>query len=188
MNNLKITLSTLLLFTIIACGGNESKENSDEERPLTSKEIMQQEQNKEGNSQVAEPSDASADANEVKEITIEGNDQMQFNLDEIKVKAGQTVKLTLKHVGKMTVEQMGHNWVLLKKGTDMMKFGQKAATAKESGYIAEDQKDKVIVKTALLGGGEEDTIEFEAPEKGTYDFICSFPGHVMIMQGKFIVE
>ncbi len=187
MNILKLTLSALLLGILIACGGNNSTEEKNEDKPLTSKEIMQQEQReREANPNSTE--NQAADVNEVMEITIEGNDQMQFNLDEIKVKAGQTVKLTLKHVGKMTVEQMGHNWVLLKKGTDIMDFGQKAATAKESGYIADSQKDKVIVKTALLGGGEEDTIEFEAPEKGTYDFICSFPGHVMIMQGKFIVE
>ncbi|HBX64839.1 MAG TPA: azurin, partial [Balneolaceae bacterium] len=26
------------------------------------------------------------------------------------------------------------------------------------------------------------------PEAGTYDFICSFPGHYALMKGKFIVE
>jgi azurin len=187
MNILKLTLSALLLGTIIACGGNNSKEEVKEEKQLTSKEIMQQEQNEQsatGN----ESQTVVADAQEVKEITIEGNDQMQFNLDEMKVKAGQTIRLTLKHVGKLSVEQMGHNWVLLEKGTDMMDFGSQSASAKDNGYIATSLESKVIAKTKLLGGGEEDTIEFEAPAKGTYDFICSFPGHVMIMQGKFIVE
>ncbi len=187
MNTLKVMLSIFLLGTIVACGGNSSTEAENEDKPLTSKEIMQQEQ-KEREKNASSPESTRSNVEEVKEITIEGNDQMQFNLEEIRVKAGQTVKLTLRHVGKMSVEQMGHNWVLLTEGTDMMKFGQKAATAKEKGYIAEDQESKVIAKTKLLGGGEEDTIEFEAPEKGTYNFICSFPGHVMIMQGKFIVE
>ena len=40
----------------------------------------------------------------------------------------------------------------------------------------------------MLGGGEETTIEFEAPAKGEYTFICSFPGHYALMNGKFIVE
>jgi azurin len=31
-------------------------------------------------------------------------------------------------------------------------------------------------------------IEFIAPEKGTYDYICSFPGHFAMMKGKLIVE
>ncbi|MCB0632702.1 MAG: azurin, partial [Lewinella sp.] len=26
------------------------------------------------------------------------------------------------------------------------------------------------------------------PAPGTYDYICSFPGHYALMQGKFIVE
>ena len=40
----------------------------------------------------------------------------------------------------------------------------------------------------MIGGGQSDTIEFDAPEPGTYDFICSFPGHYSVMKGKFIVE
>jgi azurin len=40
----------------------------------------------------------------------------------------------------------------------------------------------------LIGGGESTTIEFEAPEKGEYTFLCTFPGHFGLMNGKFIVE
>jgi azurin len=78
--------------------------------------------------------------------------------------------------------------VLLKQGTDIMEFGQKAAGAAESDYIPQDEANKVIANTKTLGGGEETTITFEAPAKGTYDFICSFPGHVALMKGNFIVE
>lgn len=195
MRLLKLTLSILSISLFIACGGNSSKEESNSnEETMTSKEIMQQKAKEKENSSTASTSEkeettADKSSNEdVVEITIEGNDQMQFNLNEIKVKAGSTVKLTLKHVGEMSVTQMGHNWVLLEQGTDIMEFGQKAATAKERGYIPESEENKVIVFTDILGGGEEDTIEFEAPAKGTYDFICSFPGHVSLMKGKFIVE
>lgn len=188
MKLLKLTLSILSIILFIACGGNQSKEeSSSEEKPMTSKELMQQQAKEKENA----PKETSANENsksEVVELTIEGNDQMQFNLDEMKVKAGSTVKLTLKHVGEMTKQQMGHNWVLLKQGTDIMKFGQKAAGAADNGYIPQDEANKVIANTKTLGGGEETTITFEAPEKGTYDFICSFPGHVALMKGKFIVE
>jgi azurin len=192
MKLLKLTLSILSISLFIACGGTDSKEKSNsEEKTMTSKEIMQQQAQKKKNTPKetsnSEAKETTTNENVV-EVTIEGNDQMQFNLDEIKVKAGSTVKLTLKHVGEMSVNQMGHNWVLLTKGTDIMEFGQKAASAKERGYIPESEENKVIVSTSLLGGGEEDTIEFEAPKKGTYDFICSFPGHVALMKGKFIVE
>ncbi|MBJ7880545.1 azurin [Gelidibacter salicanalis] len=128
-----------------------------------------------------------ADAN-VAVVTIEGNDQMKFNKNEIRVKAGQTVKLTLKHVGKMDKAVMGHNWALLTKDADMATVGQAAAVAADNDYIPADMTDKFIVHTKMLGGGESTTIEFEAPAPGTYIFMCTFPGHYALMQGKFIVE
>lgn len=126
-------------------------------------------------------------AQDTVEITVESNDQMQFNTNEIKVKAGQTVVLTLKHVGKLPKAAMGHNWVLLTQGTDINKFGAAASKFADNEYIPEDT-DEVIVHTKLIGGGQETIIEFTAPEAGTYDFICSFPGHYALMKGKFIVE
>ena len=125
--------------------------------------------------------------NDKVEIVIESNDQMRFNLKEITVKEGQTVVLTLKHVGKLPKAAMGHNWVLLEPGTELPAFAMKAMQAKDNEYVPADSEE-VIVYTSLLGGGEETTIEFEAPAKGTYTFICSFPGHYALMQGTFTVE
>lgn len=121
------------------------------------------------------------------EITIEANDQMKFDLSEIKVKEGDTVVLTLKHVGKLPKAAMGHNWVLLGQGVDMKSFAMEAMKAKANDYIPEGTED-VIVHTPMLGGGEEATITFTAPEAGEYTFICSFPGHYALMNGTFIVE
>ncbi|WP_256377550.1 plastocyanin/azurin family copper-binding protein [Pedobacter sp. L105] len=42
--------------------------------------------------------------------------------------------------------------------------------------------------TKLIGGGESDTIMFTINEKGTYDYVCSFPGHSALMKGKLIIE
>lgn len=123
----------------------------------------------------------------VVQVNLTGDDMMKFNLNEIKVKAGETVRLTLKHVGQLPENAMGHNFVLLKQGTDVTEFAQNAATASGNEYIPEGT-DAVIAKTEMIGGGEETTIEFTAPEAGTYDFICSFPGHYVQMRGKFIVE
>src|SRR5690606_10001148 len=124
---------------------------------------------------------------ETVELEISGNDQMQFSKKELRVKAGQKVRLTLTHVGEMPENVMGHNWVLLKKGTDISEFGQKAVSASGNEYIPENTNE-VIVHTELIGGGETTTIEFTAPAAGTYDYICSFPGHYAVMQGKLIVE
>ena len=121
------------------------------------------------------------------EIVIESNDQMRFNLSEITVKQGQTVVLTLKHVGKLPKAAMGHNWVLLQSDTDLASFAMKAMKARDNEYVPAEASE-VVVNTILLGGGEETIIEFEAPAPGTYSFICSFPGHYALMQGTFIVE
>ncbi len=120
-------------------------------------------------------------------ITVNSNDQMRFDVKEIKVRAGQEVTLTLNHTGTTSVKMMGHNWVLLNKGVKLSDFGQKASFAGDNDYIPKDAGTDVIVHTKMLGGGESDTITFTAPEKGEYEFLCTFPGHYGIMKGKFIV-
>lgn len=124
---------------------------------------------------------------EIIEITLRGDDQMRFDKKEIRVREGQTVRLTFEHVGKMARNVMGHNFVLLAPGTDINQFGQEAVKAADNDYIPQNA-NQVIAHTKMLGGGESTTIEFVAPKAGTYDFICSFPGHYAIMRGKFIVQ
>ena len=121
-------------------------------------------------------------------VGLTGNDLMQFNKKEIKVKAGQSVTLNLKHEGKMELVVMGHNFVLLKQGIEIPVFSIAAADAgKPKDWIPNDGKD-VIAHTKMLGGGQSTSITFTAPAAGTYDYICSFPGHSGLMRGKFIVE
>lgn len=134
------------------------------------------------------PVEAAVEDPNVAVLTIEGNDQMQFNKKELRVKAGQKVKLTLKHVGKMDKAVMGHNWALLTQDAEVTKVGNAAALAKDNDYIPADMSDKIIVHTKMIGGGESVTIEFDAPEPGTYTYLCTFPGHYALMQGKLIVE
>ena len=44
---------------------------------------------------------------------IEGNDLLQFNMNEIRVSSTcNEVTITLIHVGKLPATIMGHNWVL----------------------------------------------------------------------------
>lgn len=119
-------------------------------------------------------------------IALASTDLMSYDKNELRVKAGKKVTLTLRHTGKMEKIVMGHNFVLLKKGTDIAEFATAAMSARETEYIPESEA--IIAHTKLIGGGESVTITFDAPEVGTYDFICSFPGHYAIMKGKFIVE
>ena len=121
-------------------------------------------------------------------IGLTGNDLMQYDKKEIRVKAGQEVTLTLRHKGKMELLVMGHNFVLLKEGVEIPAFAIEAGNAgPPKDWIPNDGKD-VIAHTKMIGGGQSTSITFMAPAAGTYDFICSFPGHWGTMKGKFVVE
>ena len=168
MKTAKIIVLTFFSIFLVACGGKEEKK----------KEGFSYEKKSEVSEKVADnPND----------VIITSNDVMQFNKNEIRVKAGKPVKITLKHIGKMDKQVMGHNFVLLKQGVDITKFSAKASTERDNKYIPTDTDD-IIAHTDLIGGGEVTSIEFDAPEAGIYDFICSFPGHSGLMRGKFIVE
>jgi azurin len=123
--------------------------------------------------------------NEIK-IILNSNDQMKFDQNMILVKDGQKITLTLNHTGRFNKSVMGHNFVLLKKAVDVIEFAEKAMLARNNEYIPDG--DQIIAYTKLIGGGESDTITFQAPEKGFYTFICTFPGHYGIMKGKLIVK
>ncbi|MFK5973677.1 MAG: azurin [Flavobacteriaceae bacterium] len=164
----KISLILIVLLTIVSsCGEKKTEEK---------KESFQMDRTKK------------AEAKEVNdnEIALSSNDLMAYDKTEIKVKAGRKITLTLRHTGKISKIAMGHNFVLLKQGTDIAAFAGKAAQARETDYIPES--DAIIANTKLIGGGESTTITFDAPAPGIYDYICSFPGHYGVMQGKFIVE
>ena len=118
-------------------------------------------------------------------VILNSNDQMKFDKKIIRVNASQKVTLTLNHNGRFPASSMGHNFVLIKKDVDVNEYALRAAGARNSEYIPEG--DNEIAFTKMLGGGESDTITFDAPEPGTYVFICSFPGHYQLMMGEFIV-
>jgi azurin len=121
-------------------------------------------------------------------VEITANDQMKFSLATIEAKAGEELKVVLTNVGMLPKEAMGHNWVLLKAGTDPMAFGAASMTAKDTDYIGASVKDQVIAFIPVIGPKEKREVSFKAPAAGEYPFICSFPGHVALMKGTLIVK
>jgi hypothetical protein len=54
-------------------------------------------------------------------------------------------------------------------------------------YVPE-KDTRVIAATKMLDPGQKETLKLTAPkEEGEYDYVCTFPGHWMIMWGKWIV-
>jgi azurin len=170
--NKKVKISMLMLMGFLAitsCGKKETPPTDDQ-------------------TEVSEPTGEGEIPAADNVLVIEGNDQMQFNKTELHAVAGKPITLTLKHVGKTPKEAMGHNLVILQEGTDEAAFATKAMTAKDTDYIPASEKASIITHTKLIGGGEEDTIEFTIDKKGTYNFLCTFPGHYAMMKGVLIVE
>jgi|SRR5690606_26197899 len=195
MNKIKSSfLFVAASFFLLSCGGGETSsessnnnQSSTNNTPATTQPVQSESSAPAATEAPAETTTAAA-SDEVVELTISGTDQMQFDKKELRVKAGQKVRLTLTHSGTMAKNAMGHNWVLLKEGVDLAAFGQKAATAMDNDYIPASEEGSIIAHTKMLGGGESDTIEFTAPAKGSYEYLCSFPGHYALMRGVLIVE
>ena len=115
------------------------------------------------------------------------DDTMEFDQSEITVKEGQVVSMMYGNSGTNYDSKIRHNFVLLAEGTSIPEFAVDAKKANNSEYVPRDS-DKVLASTDLMGNSSFYITSFEAPPKGTYDYICSFPGHTSRMTGKFIVK
>jgi azurin len=171
MKILRLSLFLLAFSVVFSCGNEKEKKEEKEEIKIGSQK-----------------KEKTTEESKTIKIGLTGNDLMQFDKSEIKVKAGQEVTLTLRHIGKMDISIMGHNFVLLKQGISIPEFSVKASEAGESADWIPDNGEEVLAHTKMIGGGQSTSVTFTAPEPGTYDFICSFPGHSALMKGKFIVE
>jgi azurin len=123
---------------------------------------------------------------ETKEVIITGNDAMQFDVKKFQISPSESVRLTFKNIGSIPKIAMGHNLVILKKDVDALAFGQKvlASGGSATNALPKSLLGEVIAHSDLLGPGESETIEFNAPkEKGDYQYVCTFPGHFAMMRG-----
>ena len=122
--------------------------------------------------------------------TIEGNDKMQFNVPELRIRADcGEVTITLKHTGQLPVTAMGHNFVLART-SDYRPLADDALAAGAPSYIPEGDA-RIIAATKLVGGGEETSVTIDVSGLevgGDYTFFCTFPAHHFLMNGRFILE
>ncbi|MEZ5319484.1 MAG: plastocyanin/azurin family copper-binding protein [Vicinamibacterales bacterium] len=121
-------------------------------------------------------------------IHITANDKMKFDVTEITAAPGERLSVTLTNVGTTPKLSMGHNWILLVPGTELVSFAVAAAEAAATDFVPQGDA-RMLAATRLLGPGESDTVTFNAPATpGRYEFICSFPGHYQVgMRGVLIV-
>lgn len=165
----------VLAIAFSSCGGNQQESTSSSETDQVSENLQVE----------SVPGAENLETNN--SLILEGNDQMKFDKELFKVKAREEVNLIFKNVGELPKESMGHNVVILKPNVDVTTFGSEAVSAADNDYIPKTSLSSVVAHTRLLGPGEEDQISFTL-EPGVYPFICSFPGHFGVMQGKIVAE
>jgi azurin len=110
-------------------------------------------------------------------------DTMAFDKTKLTVPAGSKVHLMLKNRGTMAV--MNHNWVLVKKGTEARVAAEGLDKAATSGYVVPG--DDILAYTPMAPPGQIVEVTFDAPAPGTYPYICTYPGHYMVMKGELTV-
>jgi putative heme-binding domain-containing protein len=111
--------------------------------------------------------------------------QMLFDRKEIVVEAGRPVEIVF-----VNVDVMPHNVVVGKTGSleDLGRLAEAQARdnpreAEARGYVP-GWTDKVLFATRMVQPGDRAALSFVAPaEQGLYPFVCTFPGHWILMNG-----
>lgn len=122
-----------------------------------------------------------------RQITIETASNLSFATRSFTVKPGEFIEFKLKNP-----DVVPHNWALLKPGTleRVGKLANKLISDPEAAirhYIP--KTDDVLVYTNVVLPKDENIIYFNAPKQpGRYPYLCTFPGHWLVMNGEMIVE
>jgi len=116
------------------------------------------------------------------------HERMLFTVTEFKVKAGAPVKLILDNP-----DATPHNLVICQPGSED-KIGEAANEMAKLPDAFEKmdflpKSDQIIAATKMVQPTKSDTLRFHAPKTpGKYPYICSFPGHYLVMKGLMVVE
>lgn len=116
-----------------------------------------------------------------KEVTIQADDKMRYDVTAFDASPGQKIAVTIKNIGTTPKFSMGHNFVLLDRiintGNIQSAFLDKASTEASHDYVPPGAKE-VLAHSKLLGPAESEVVTFNAPYiPGEYLYVCSFPGH-----------
>jgi azurin len=109
---------------------------------------------------------------------------MAYDKTKLSVPAGSTVHLVLKN--NATMATLPHNWVLVKPGTEASVAAAGMKLGEAAGYFDVRDKD-ALAHTDLAKPGQTAEVTFGAPPPGDYPYICTFPGHFMMMKGVLTV-
>jgi azurin len=113
-------------------------------------------------------------------------EQMRYDTTQIVVQAGKPFEIIFENI-----DVMPHNLVVVKPGTREA-IGNAAnfmpPTPDRLGRAYVPASDNVIAATKMLEPGQKQKLFIQAPRTpGNYEFVCTFPGHWLIMWGTLVV-
>jgi plastocyanin len=114
-------------------------------------------------------------------------ERLLYDLREFKVAPGAPVKLVFENP-----DVTPHNLLIVQPGAadEVGLAGNEMAKTPDGfakGFIPDSPK--ILHKTKMLNQGDREVLRFTAPTaKGRYPYICTFPGHWLVMKGEMIVE
>jgi putative membrane-bound dehydrogenase-like protein len=112
-------------------------------------------------------------------------ERMMYDVKTLTVKASKKAKLTF-----VNADFMPHNILLVNPGK-LEEVAQKAMTLGAQGFEKQWIPDspEILWASRLLDHGKEQVLEFTTPAKpGEYPYVCTFPGHHLIMKGVLVVQ
>jgi putative heme-binding domain-containing protein len=124
---------------------------------------------------------------QARSITIETGPNLSFATRTFRVRAGEPIRFTL-----INTDVVPHNWALIRPGTlatvgDLVNRIIAEPDAAVRQYIP--RGDHVLAYTDIVEPQRQFTIHFQAPaQPGRYPYLCTFPGHWMVMNGEMIVD
>ena len=114
-------------------------------------------------------------------------ERLLYDLREFKVAPGAPVKLVFENP-----DVTPHNLLIVQPGAadEVGMAGNEMAKTPDGfakGFIPDSPK--ILHKTKMLNQGDREVLRFTAPTaKGRYPYICTFPGHWLVMKGEMVVE
>ncbi len=114
-------------------------------------------------------------------------ERLLYDLREFKVAPGAPVKLVFENP-----DVTPHNLLIVQPGAadEVGMAGNEMAKTPDGfakGFIPDSPK--ILHKTKMLNQGDREVLRFTSPTaKGKYPYICTFPGHWLVMKGEMVVE
>ena len=117
------------------------------------------------------------------------HEQLRFDTTRLEVQAGKNFEVIFEND-----DVMPHNFVIVPPGKHM-EIGTAAMTMTPDkldkqgrAYLPASFEKQILAATRLLEPGQKETLKMKAPaQPGEYEFVCTFPGHAVLMWGTLSV-